>query len=292
MSIARAAEPAAESPEELEAQVKALHHSGATLFETADYQGAIENFTQALKIANSYGADPQVRGALLYNIGKSRMKAYEVSRDASELRQALAIYTRFVDDAKAGAGYTETDVADAEREITSIRALLEEAEADAAALAESIEPEETDAMPGHNDGEPPGEPGDETADVSRRRVGVSLAILGGLGVAGGAGLIGYGATFRGYAEQEINSKAPMPVDPDDYRPDQQEFYDNEVGKGRWLMGGGGALAAAGVALLVVGIVKARRQPSRAPAAELALLPALDWAPAGVRAWSCSLVARF
>lgn len=256
---------------EQEAQVRSLYNHGATLFETADYDGAIEAFTQALKIANTYGADPQVRGALLYNIGKSRMKAYEVSRDASELRQALAIYTRFVDDAKAGAGYTEKDVADAEVEIASIRAKL--AEIDAATRATpSPQPAKTESTtpPVKTSSTPPAEA--DTDGARPRKIALTWTIMGGAGLVGGAALFAYGTTFDNHAADQIDNEAGMHVDEADYNTAQREFYGGEVNRGYAVMGSGIGLAALGVAALTVGIIKLRRTRPGQDTAQLTLTP--------------------
>ena len=91
---ASAGEPApeAEAPEEeeeLSAEAKRtqqLFFDGSAQFSAADYTGAIEKFTEALKIVTKEGLDPTIRGALLINLARAHRKAYEVSRDVTHLR--------------------------------------------------------------------------------------------------------------------------------------------------------------------------------------------------------------
>ncbi|MEE9384877.1 MAG: hypothetical protein V3V08_15850 [Nannocystaceae bacterium] len=251
--------------EEPNTQARILYEHGATLYATADYDGAIEAFTQALKIANAQGAAPRVGGLLLFNIGKAHVKAYEVRRDVSELRQALAIYGRFVDDAKEGAGYAEGDVRDAESEMVTIRAQLAVLERERE-LARPVGAGQTaEPSPGTSAVSP------ATTDTSGRRrpsrsLGLGLVVGGGVAMAAGGGLIAYGAGFRAAALDDPGVNSPH----DQLTKDEREFVDWEAFKGRLVMGGGGVLAAAGVATAVLGVLQLRAAKRDIESAQVAV----------------------
>ena len=84
---------------------KALYQRASAKYSAADYESAIDLFTAALEKATTEDLSYRVRGALLFNLAKSHVKAYEeITRDIKNLRSAKAIYTRYLDEADEAQG--------------------------------------------------------------------------------------------------------------------------------------------------------------------------------------------
>ncbi len=234
---ARAAveDPASEDPI---VQAQTLYQEGTTLYSAAEYTKAVEKWTEALDIITKSAMDSDqaytIRGALLLNIAKARVNAYEVDRDVSNLRKGRAIYQRYV--------------AEATREIEAIDAKIEELEAK--------EPEPTpDPTPKPGpDTVDPGPKRDLNAEIAvrkKRGVGIGLMAGGSALVAGGVAAMIYGSFFETWARDDIRRNDS---DPDTTDPDEQAYLDSEKQKGVVWMGVGGALVAVGVGGVAGGAV--------------------------------------
>lgn len=253
MALGPAGEPPA-SDEGLEpGSLEELHYRGAAQFSAADYTSAIESFTAALGKADSGDADPVVRAAILFNLARSHALAYEVDPQVEHLRKALHVYERYLEDVETHS----LDVGDraqmAEEDATRIRVQLAELERRTEAEAEPRPqgPAATEPAP--------------AVDAKRRTRGIALSVTGGVVLAGGAGLIAWGATFKGTAEQSVqdeNGGTPP-------NATEQDYIDQQARAGRRWVGIGAGIAAVGAGLLawgIVDIVKAK------PKKQLAITP--------------------
>jgi tetratricopeptide (TPR) repeat protein len=231
--IAWAAEPPAE--ETPEARARRKYNEGSALYSAADYNGAIKAFTEALAIVTAEVDSPEVRGALLLNLAKAHVNAYQIDDDVSHLRQAKEIYGRFTREAESGAGYQPSDVEEARSEITRLETQLEEI-----AAARAAEPEP----------EPEPKPEQPTVDNSdrirtNRNAGIGLLAAGSVLVVGGVVLLGFGTTFKRDAIDQIGGEPP-----DDQ--DERDFLDSETQKGWLWMSMGAVVAVLGVAGVATG----------------------------------------
>ena len=244
---ALAAAPADESAKE-------IYDRASAKYSAADYQSAIELFTAALEKATSEDLSYKVRGALLFNLARSHVKAYEeITRDIVNLRSARAIYRRYLDEADEAAG-DYGDTAEAQAELARVEQMLEEEEKKAAdRAASSGSGADADAIRKEAELQQMLLERYYTQANRHRTTGVVLSVVGGITAAGGIGLIGWGATFKGFAEREIESdrgpdQAGMP-----YTDSEQEYLDAEIVKGRTWMGAGGGAIVLGGAVIGIGV---------------------------------------
>lgn len=240
-SPAQAAEPASKASDE----AQDLFHEGSARFSAADYEGAIEKFTQALAVASKEGLPFRTRGAFLINLARSHTRAERVNGDIIHLRAATEIYERYLREAEQ-AGENALDTVEVQRELDEVRALLEEREAEQAAAAaaepDPVEPTAEPAAQATPTGDEP--PSDQ---FLRRPASITLLSTGAVLAAAGIAGIGWGATFGPHAEDQI---APE----DQGTSGADDFLERERRKGAILMGVGGALTAVGIAGIVVGAI--------------------------------------
>ncbi|MCA9652201.1 MAG: hypothetical protein H6712_05960 [Myxococcales bacterium] len=104
-------EPALEADPLAEAQ--ALYDKGRAKFETADYHAAVELWTEAYALVPDTADGGQTKVLLIYNIATAREKAFEVTQDPVELRQARILLSNF--EQSIATLYGEGEEADAER---------------------------------------------------------------------------------------------------------------------------------------------------------------------------------
>jgi tetratricopeptide (TPR) repeat protein len=234
---------------------KELYQRASAKYSAPDYESAIELFTAALEKATSEDLSYRVRGAFLFNLAKSHVKAYEeITRDIKNLRSAKAIYTRYLDEADEAQG-EYGDTAEATSELERVEQMLEEEEkklADRAATAATGSGVDADAIR-------------REAELARARErlleqagrqktnGVVLAVVGGIAVGGGIGLVAWGTTFKKFAVREIEDDRTPEQEGEPYSEDEQKYFDSQVRDGRIWMGAGGGLMAVGAAGLGVGI---------------------------------------
>ncbi len=233
---------------------KTLYDKASAKYSAADYKGAVEYFTAALEKATQEDLSYRVRGALLFNLAKSHVKAYEeLDRDISHLRSARSIYKRYLDEAPASDGDYQ-DTAEAKSELARVETMLEEAEKKLAA--------ERAANPG----------GGVDADAIRRQAqleaerlqmlkkagdhktnGIVLSVVGGVFVVGGVGFLAWGSTFGPFAEEEIRLDRPVEQRDDPFNDQEQAYYDDQVRNGKIWMGVGGGAMAVGAGVVGVGV---------------------------------------
>lgn len=232
-------------------KAKVLYQEGSTLYSAGDYNGAIEKFTEALKIITAEGSgDPeeyQVRGYLMLNIAKSHVNAYDVDRELYHLRQALSIYKRFVEESEKIA-YPAEDVEESKREMDKLATRIEE-----------IEAEEKDA--GKGDLPVPVVITNENEVEATRAfgTGIGLTVAGTALVGTGIGFMIYGLGFESAAKDQVIQEAGDPNHV--FTPAEERFVEDEKSKGLALTGGFAAVAALGIAGIGLGawqISKARK----------------------------------
>ncbi|WP_434419106.1 hypothetical protein [Nannocystis pusilla] len=92
---ARAAAPA-KANDELNAKISALAQEAQTRFETADYAGAIELWTQAYAALPNEPAYDKRRNVLAYQIAQACVEAYELDPQLVYLRKAERLFDNYL----------------------------------------------------------------------------------------------------------------------------------------------------------------------------------------------------
>jgi hypothetical protein len=234
-------------------EAERLFKEGMIKYDSADYEGAIDSFTQALGEAESKGSQEfQVRGLLLYNIGKAHIHAYEIDHDIGHLRQARVIYKRFIKEADVEAMFEKfnpRDVTDAQQELRMLEARIKG--------LESVDKEPLPSTP------PVTMPVvDQKAVKKARNLGIGFTASGSAVVVAGVALVVGGSQLRSSAETSVSKLDDLGV-PEDHasRTEGEEFIDAETRRGRIFMAVGGSVAAVGVVGIGVGVaalVKSKR----------------------------------
>lgn len=236
--VARAYQPA-EEPNLDEAE--ALYAEGKAEFEAANYPAAIEAFTGSLKLSNS----DEIRGRLMLNIALAHMRQFDIDHDATHLRQARAVYERYLGLADKGATFEESDVDEAKEAIELIdRKLghLRQIEANKANAAK--EPRKVPP--------PPPSPGSEDKAKKQKALGIGLLSGGSVATVAGISLVAYGSTFKRRATDQVTAQTSTVT------PEGQAYIDTMSRRGATQMGIGGALMAVGVTGVVVGALQLRK----------------------------------
>lgn len=238
-----------------------LYDRGRAKFETADYRAAIELWTEAYATVPDTPQGNQVKVLLIYNLATAREKAFDVSRDPGELRQAQILLRNF--EQSIVALYGEGEEAEAERvkvqeRIAALDGRL--AEHEAARAEDEDEDDGEDQAQGDGDGEdqaddssqaPAPSATEPVADqpVPGRRglviAGSAVALLGAVGLGVMAGGIGMGARANDLSRLE----------PDDLEGRRAQFERGRAGNMIAIIGGaaGGALLVSGAVLLGLGL---------------------------------------
>lgn len=257
--------PAADVPGESTdlTEARRLFDEGTARYDAADYEGAIEVFTLALGEVGGVD-DFTVRGLLLFNIGRAHLRAHEIDRDIEHLRQAQAIFRRFLEEADAHPGELDaSDVDEAREQLAEIDRLLAEAE-----QAERAPP----AEPNHD--KAPADP------AKLRARGIGLTAAGAALLGGGVGMLVWGGGFGPAAEAQVAelddlglpAASPAHADGDD-------FIAAERRKGSAWMAAGvvtAALGVVGVALGVQQLVKAKKLRERSLGASASFTREAVW----------------
>lgn len=253
-------------------QVEELFYDGSAKYSAADYVGAIESFTEALKIATKEGTDPPVRSALLQNLARAHVKAYDVDGEIRHLKKAREIYGNFVREAET-AKYAEADVSEAESRAAELDDRISELESK---QAEAAAQPTASTDPGGNDAT-------DTKAEGRRKRGIAFVAVGSALVAGGIGTLAYGTTFKGHAEDVIDDAKASEGDDwsDSDQEDADDFIERETRTGRIVIGVGAALAVVGVAGVVVGALDLVAAKKAKETASLRFAPMLGRGGAGL-----------
>lgn len=111
--------------------VKRIYASGKVKYETKNYDGAIEDWTNALGMLPNTQENREIRNDLVYNIATAQEKAYDIDKDVAHLRTARALLVDFLEAYKALYRPDEQTVAEFKRvneRIAALDAKIAEAE--------------------------------------------------------------------------------------------------------------------------------------------------------------------
>lgn len=241
-------------PADAEALGKAreLYSRGETRYETFDYEGAIDLWTEAYGKLRESPQSSAVRAALVYNIATARVNAYEVDKDVRQLHRAKLLLSKYIADYVQIYG----DNFETLQEISKIKAKQEEidrmiAEVERTGTAD-VEQSSGPVDLGELDPAPPAQPSAEPTDRKRKLgpMGIAGIVTASLGVAMAGVMVG--GLVGGMKKR------------DDYEQlgaDREGLEAEGITMNRLAVGSGiaaGALVVTGVVLLVVDVTKRRR----------------------------------
>lgn len=276
------------------AAIGELAQEAQTRFETADYAGAIDLWTEAYAALPQESEYAQQRSVLVYQIAQACVEAYALDPQALYLRKAERLYISYQE--TIDPSDTET-LAEVESTIADLRAKIaavdpdpatEDAPKDPRAGEAQVEdPVEDQSIGDEGDGSattsevPSGEPSAERS--GGRGLTIAGAVLVGLGAAS-LGAMTYGLVWGGRVDDRGDAaKAAGETDAEVYRG----LLSEGTTANRLAIGAGAAGAVAiatGATLLGVGLGKRRTRSSDRDIA---------WAPVGVaRGGGLALRLRF
>lgn len=111
--------------------VKRIYAAGKVKYETKNYDGAIDEWTEALGMLPNTPENREIRNDLVYNIATAQEKAYDIDKDVAHLRTARALLVDFLEAYKALYRPDEQTVAEFKRvneRIAALDAKIAEAE--------------------------------------------------------------------------------------------------------------------------------------------------------------------
>jgi hypothetical protein len=238
------------------AAAKEHHAEGQARFDAANYTGAIDSWTAALKaLPSNDDRSAPYRPYVLYNIAAAREKLFAIHGDVSQLRQAKILLERFdasIDEVYADKPETaETERKRVREKIAALDARIAEHEGKSTTPTDPVpttepEPTNTDVTPTNTDG--PQKP-DKSA--------VGLTVGGGV-------MIGIGlAALGGFVASMVISKQSNDIsdlDPDDTQGRADQFAKGERANNAAIAMGilSPLFLAGGVAMLVVGAKRAKK----------------------------------
>ncbi len=229
------------APEDDLARAQELFAEGSALYETADYAGAIDAWTQAYALVPAVPGNADIRTKLIYDIAAAQEKAFEIDRRRDHLEQARVLFATYLENIDS-LGLAMVDL---ERERGAAQSRLDQL----VARLEQFDKEEERRLR-------------EERAASRRRAspGVPMIALGSVAVTvgvGGTALLTAGAVIGAQA----NDISGVPVS--DLEARQAQFERGRMGNTMLIAGAAvGTLGiGAGVALLVIGV--RRRDAARA-----------------------------
>jgi hypothetical protein len=227
-------------------EARRLFDEGTARYDAADFDGAIEVFTLALSELRSQGVtDFRIRGLLLFNIGRTHMRAYGIDDEVEHLRQAKSIFISFIDEAEEHPDEVDAgDIEEAKAKLVEIEALLAELDAPAPAQGKP----KRERKPKRDRPEPKGDP------KQLRTMGIGLTAGGVALLGGGIGMMAWGAGFGAAAERQVAGldDLGLPADSSAFA-DGDSFIAAERRKGATWLGVGGVAIAAGVGVVSFGV---------------------------------------
>ena len=226
-------------------RARSLYDRGRGKFETFDYIGAIELWTQAYTELPETDEFASIRAKLMFNIAAARLSAFEIDDKIAHLRQARRLMDLYVDSLGQA---TDAEAADARAWQEKITARLVEAE------AERKKNQKVDKPP------PPVKAQPDVAAIRRAR---ALTIAGAVTLSIGVGaLAAMGGGLAWGAKLESRGEGMVADEPGVMADD----LGNVVKRGKTANGlaigmgaAGGVLVATGIGLLVAGRVGAKKQ---------------------------------
>jgi tetratricopeptide (TPR) repeat protein len=227
------------------ADAEVMFRRGQAKYETADYAGAIDLWTEAYALVESTPETASIKALLLYNLAQAHVKAYELDDDAIHLKQAQQLLSSF----RNNLTLLYEDKAQLEEETKKVDERLAEIEAMlAAAKPTQDEPPPPELEPPPPDVEPEPVVDDTASDA---RPGKPLMIAGGvmLGLGVGGGVIGIVGAALGSGANDIGD-----LDATDLAAREQRFATGRTGNALLIVGSvtAGVLLPVGGALLAIG----------------------------------------
>ena len=125
------------------------------------------------------------------------MRQFEINRDEQHLRQAKAVYKRFVGLSEKGAKFEAADVEEAQAAIDDIDRKL--------GHLRRIEANKANAQPERTVPPPPPPPDDGKAK-KRKGLGIGLVTGGSVVTVTGVSLLAYGSTFKRRATDQVTDQ--------------------------------------------------------------------------------------
>lgn len=243
-----------------------LFNSGVDKFDTADYAGAIEDWTEAYGLVPNVPEYGGIKAKLIANIASAQERAYAVDKEPSHLNQAKILLERYRDEIPD----IYPTPAERDKELSWVYEHVAEidAELDAIARADAEAEARRNAALAARDAKPPG-----------RALIIAGSVSTGLGVAG-LGTFAAGLAIGGGAE-DISD---LPTNELDARGER--YARGRLGNTLAYVGGisGGVLLVTGVALLAVGLRQRKAgagEREQASSASLKLAPMLGHERAGL-----------
>lgn len=251
----------AAAPESSNAEAEAMFRKGQAKYETADYNGAIDLWTEAYALVESTPETASIKALLLYNLAQAHVKAYELDEDPIHLKQAQQLLQSF----RANLSLLYEDKAQLDEETTKVDEKLAEIDA---LLSASKPPQ--DEPPGDDEPPPPEvqpEPEPQPEGGRKQRTGKSLMIEGGVFLGGG---VAFGALAIVGAVMGSGANDISDLDPSDLAGRENRFDTGRTGNILLIVGsvGAGLMIPIGAALIGVGAKKHGQEKKRASAMRL------------------------
>lgn len=242
-----------------------LYLEGSALYTAGDYQGAINAFTEALKVVTREGGlEPEVRGGLVFNLAQAHVRAHGIDRDITHLRVARDLYKRLLAEAD-DAEYSPEVRARTQEQLTAVEDQLAELEKQPQPPPPRSPDPGTEAA---DDGAKPDKARKKrkpwTPEKKKRAGAIALLASGAAVAGGGLGVLIWGARLKPNAEASVG-------DPNNLTPNEERRIEDETRRGRTFMGVGGAIMAVGAGMIAGGAVLLSRTPKPAKGPGSAML---------------------
>jgi hypothetical protein len=265
----------ASDPAAAQAEAEAMFRRGQAKYETADFNGAIELWTEAYALVGSIPDNAAIQALLIYNLAQAQIKAFEFDGNPIRLRQAEQLLRSF----KANLETVYDDPEQVAAEQARIDAALADIAARTAALEDKgqsdPEPASEDPVEGPVAGPVEPLPQQDTPAKPAKPLLIAGGVLAGVG-------LGVGAVAIVGIVQARNANFFDDLDPLDYDAREQRFATGQRANTLIIVGsvGGGVLVTTGVALLVVGAMRSK-QARQTTAARPIVAPSFGPAGAGL-----------
>ncbi|MBX7082675.1 MAG: hypothetical protein K1X88_25945 [Nannocystaceae bacterium] len=219
------------------AKARTLYERGKARFATADYLGAIDEWTEAFALVPDEAEAARIKALLIYNIATARENAFDISGDLSHLRQAKVLMEGYAASIPALYG----DGPEAEEERTKITQRLNAI----VARLDAAERERARARGDRGDDGPDDRDRGERGSKALVGSGAALLVVG----AGGLAMMGAGLAM-GKRANDLGG-----IDPEDIAARRDQFDRGRTGNALAIAGGvvGGLFAITGAVLLGVGM---------------------------------------
>lgn len=240
---------AAESPEEAFARAGELLGKGQEKYDTADYVGAVELWSQAYEALPDSPEAAQYRSILVYQLASACREAYELGGEQKYLRKAERLLEQYIESLGPDEEESRTTAQEA---LDEVRVKIKEEEAEAAARRSLIAADAEDARASKKPERVDDEPGKQLLIAGGVSLGVGAVLLG---------VMGGGLALGGRYDRDGTEFIDMGGDPAD--PMIGEWIDKGTRANTLALATGitgGALAATGVGLIVAdSVIRARRK---------------------------------